>query len=220
MNGSSKHTLYGVIFIAVCVMIAGIVYAVIRSPAPTEVIENTSSADMRVDLETATPTPDGTDVTKAESAAPLPDPDADNDANLGYCHSGESSWSKTLSSDSIQTDQRGRLLKLTLLGGSSSDSGSGPITWNSRPHDVYIFCSTAFPAVMMQDSGKWQVDVLDFVDGIPGVLESAASLYGDACHAGDSGFPDNAEQLGYSSIPDEQEEVQITQPTDIFDRVG
>ncbi len=131
----------------------------------------------------------------------------------------ECSWSKTLSSTVDREDQRGRLIALSLLGGSSRNETSR-ITWNDRPHTVYVFCSTALPAVMMKADDGWQVDVLDFIDGVPGVLESSASIYGDACHAGDRRFPSDAEALGYSHIDDDREEVQIDQPTDIFDRAS
>lgn len=71
MNGSSKHTLYGLIFIAACLLVAGILYAVVRSPAPTEVIENTSVADMRIDRPEFNTTPEATG---AESSVDTPTP--------------------------------------------------------------------------------------------------------------------------------------------------
>lgn len=216
MNGSSKHTLYGVIFIAACVLLAGIVYAVIRSPAPEPAIENTSVADMHIDA--PEPSPALAAATPAESASASPS-NAGDTAQPGRCGMKECSWSKTLSINLVQEDQRGRLIALSLLGGSSRNETSR-ITWNDRPHTVYVFCSTALPAVMMKVDGGWQVDVLDFVDGVPGVLESSASIYANACHAGDRRFPSDAEALGYSHIDDDREEVQIDQPTDIFDRAS
>lgn len=219
MNGSSKHTLYGVIFIATCLLVAGIVYAVIRSPAPAPVMENTSVADMHVDLPEAASTlvtsaPDANSNTQT-----APRPDDDGAVQPGPCGTDECSWSKTLSRDVVQADTRGRLIKLTLLGGSSR-SEKTRIIWNDRPHSVYVFCSTALPAVMLEDSGRWQVDVLDFIDGVPGVLQSSVSIYADACHPGDKRFPSDAETLGYAHVEDENEDVQIDRPTDIFDRVS
>lgn len=216
MNGSSKQTLYGVIFIAACVLLAGIVYAVIRSPAPEPVIENTSVADMHLDM--PEPSPATPAATPAEGTSASPSNTADG-AQLGRCGMGECSWSRTLSSYAVKEDQRGRLITLTLLGGSSRNETSR-ITWNDQPHSVYVFCSTTLPAVMMKTGDGWQVDVLDFIDGVPGVLTSAASIYGDACHPGDRRFPGDAEALGYSHLDDEREEVRIDQPTDIFDRAS
>jgi hypothetical protein len=219
MNGSSKHTLYGVIFIATCLLVAGIVYAVIRSPAPAPVIENTSVADMRVDLPEAAATQVASAPDANANTQTAPQTDADGTDQPGRCGTDDCSWSKTLSRDLVQADQRGQLIKLTLLGGSSR-SEKTRIIWNDRPHSVYVFCSTALPAVMLEDSGRWQVDVLDFIDGVPGVLQSSVSIYASACHPGDKRFPSDAEALGYAHIEDENEDVQIDRPTDIFDRVS
>jgi hypothetical protein len=215
MNGSSKHTLYGVIFIAACLLVAGILYAVVRSPAPTEVIENTSVDDLRVDLPEANSTPEANGNNSTVSTPTLQDASTDSSVQPGRCGMEECSWSKALSRDVIQADQRGRLIEVTLLGGSSRSEKSR-ITWNDRPHDVYVFCSTALPTVMMEADGRWQVDVLDFIDGIPGVLETSAAIYGEFCHAGDSRFPTDAEALGYAHIDDEKEDIQVERPTDIF----
>jgi hypothetical protein len=215
MNGSSKHTLYGVIFIAVCLLVAGGLYAVVRSLAPTEVIENTSVADMRIDLPEVNSTPETNGDDSATSTPASSGASTDGGVQPGRCGMEECSWSKALSRDVVQADQRGRLIKVTLLGGTSRGERSR-VTWNDRPHDVYVFCSTALPAVMMEAGGQWQVDVLDFVDGIPGVLETSASIYGETCHADDSRFPGDAEALGYAPIDDEKEDIQVDRPTDIF----
>ncbi len=73
---------------------------------------------------------------------------------------------------------------------------------------------------MLEDAGSWQVDVLDFINGVPGVLESSQELYMKTCHAADQQFPNNASSLGYASIPDERKEVTITRPDEIFDHVA
>ncbi len=215
MNGSSKHTLYGVIFIAVCVLVAGVLYAVVRSPAPTEVIENTSVDDMRVDLPEASSTPEANGNDGTVSTPTSQETSTDGSVQPGRCGMEDCSWSKALSRDVVQADQRGRLIKVTLLGGSSRSEKSR-ITWNDRPHDVYVFCSTVLPAVMMEADGHWQVDVLDFIDGVPGVLQSSEAIYGETCHGGDSRFPGDAEVLGYAHIDDEREDIQVDRPTDIF----
>ena len=50
----------------------------------------------------------------------------------------------------------------------ASDAGpdeEAPIVWNRAPHDVFIFCSTRLPAVMMRVEGQrnLQTDLLDFL---------------------------------------------------------
>ena len=61
-----------------------------------------------------------------------------------------------------------------------------------QPHELFIFCSSRLPAVILPDSGHLQVDILDFVAGPPPVLESSASLYVRTCHPGESGAEPSA----------------------------
>ena len=129
------------------------------------------------------------------------------------------SWSKEAGREVVKSDGRGTLIKLSLIGGSSSGEKAA-VTWDAIPHDVFVFCSTALPSVILGQAGNWQVDVLDFVDGVPGVLESSQALYIKTCHGADRQFPNNAEALGYTSIPDEREYVKISRADEIFDRVA
>jgi len=91
---------------------------------------------------------------------------------------------------------------------------------DGRPHDVFVFYSTALPSVILGEADSWQVDVLDFVDGVPGVLESSQALYMKTCHAADRQFPHDAETLGYTSIPEKREDLKISLAVEIFDHVA
>ena len=139
---------------------------------------------------------------------------------LGRCHMGECSWSLTKDRAVVRRDANGSLLRLTLLGGTSQhpdeyDSDAN-IEWNKSTHTVHIFCSSRLPAVMLEESGEMQVDVLDFVSGVPGVLESSANLYTSTCHPDDDWTSDGfADRHGYKTFG-EDVEVSVSKPEDIL----
>lgn len=222
MNGNRNHTLYGVLFILACLIAAGALYAVIRSPTsqpdqPEQIMDNTQ---LNIEYaETANQGAESTPVDAAATPPSAPSDDTPGQPQLGMCRGDECSWSKETGRAVVKSDRRGTLVKLSLVGGSSTGE-KGAIAWNASGHDVYIFCSTALPSVMLEDAGSWQVDVLDFINGVPGVLESSQELYMKTCHAADQQFPNNASSLGYASIPDERKEVTITRPDEIFDHVA
>lgn len=144
------------------------------------------------------------------------------DPALGRCHMDSCSWSKTLSKQEIASDERGKLIMLKLLGGESQndDNQKKPkIKWNKSPHEVYIFCSTRLPAVMMKSGGKLEVDVLDFWQGIPSIYQSSANLYRETCHSGSGNLSDEdlAKKFKYSPSP--ESDINISQPTEIFDYI-
>lgn len=222
MNGNRNHTLYGVLFILACLIAAGALYAVIRSPTstdqPEQIMENTQ-LDIEY-AETANQSAESATAVDAAATPPsAPSDDTPGQPQLGMCRGDECSWSKETGREVVKSDRRGTLVKLSLVGGSST-SEKGAISWNADGHDVYVFCSTALPSVLLEDAGTWQVDVLDFIEGVPGVLESSQALYMKTCHAANQQFPNNASLLGYASIPDEREEVTITRPDEIFDHVA
>lgn len=137
---------------------------------------------------------------------------------LGRCYMGDCSWSREQSRTVVRSSSVGRLLRLSLIGGTSADRRNSSIRWERRPHDVFVFCSTALPSVFMPTAGGMQVDVLDFENGPPGILESSANLYVHACHGpqadwGQIGF---ARRYGYRAIPDEFQDVTIRSPDEIF----
>jgi hypothetical protein len=134
---------------------------------------------------------------------------------LNSCEGGQCSWSITRSRVLVRQEGAGRLYRLTLLGGSARE-GSNRIRWNRGPHDVFVFCSPLLPAVILEDSGHWQVDVLDFVAGPPPVLESSASLYVRACHPGEDWSADGfAARHGYRA-QDADREIALSRAEDIF----
>lgn len=110
-------------------------------------------------------------------------------ADLGSCHMDSCSWSVEVSRQLVGSNKNGRLYELTLFGGTSDNivdveqNVIPVITWNEKPHNLFVLCSTKTPAVAMAVDGGYQVDVLDFSeDGyIPSVLESSAEIYNDVC---------------------------------------
>lgn len=140
------------------------------------------------------------------------------DISLGRCHMNSCSWSKTLNKNAIADNRCGRLIQLELLGGESeneADLDLSTIQWNTATHIVYLFCSKYLPSVIMETDSQYQVDVLDFWNGVPGFLESSASLYREHCHPGSENLSeeDLAKKYQYQQIPDA--EVTVNQPLEI-----
>ena len=141
----------------------------------------------------------------------------DGKPQLGNCHMGECSWSIVQSTATVRADARGRLVRLVELGGASANETS-TVSWEKAPHDVFVFCSTKLPAVIVRDGNGWQVDVLDFVSGPPDVEMSSATTYSTTCHGQDMLSSSMAQQLGYSSIPEHEQNISVTAPLQIFDK--
>lgn len=144
------------------------------------------------------------------------------------CHMGECGWFAEIGRDTVRETEAGRLIRMRLYGGRSAvDEGEdyeaswGPdarVEWNAEPHQVWIFCSTRLPAVMVRTGAGLQADVLNFVDGTPPVLESARRLYVYACHGREGDEIENfAAHFGYRAPP--VEELALARPEDIFDRL-
>lgn len=161
----------------------------------------------------------------------------DNAANaraapqLGRCYMGECSWSVEQARTTIRKESSGRLIAVTLLGGTSyhEEAADYPgrfrpnlkIEWNSAPHKVYIFCAKSLPATMMVTENGLEVDVLDFVNGPPGMMEGSAALYTSVCHGRhvrwtEKGF---ARKFGYRALPSDKQEISLDEPEDIFSLV-
>lgn len=149
-------------------------------------------------------------------------PSTSKEANFGRCHMDSCSWSKTLNSEEIVSDERGSLVKLRLLGGESLNNGNlrnPKIKWNKNPHDIYVFCSKRLPAVIMESDGEYQVDILDFWEGVPGVYESGANLYRETCHPGSENLTDEELAKKFKYSPSPETDVTIHKPTEIFSYV-
>ena len=98
----------------------------------------------------------------------------------------------------------------------SAPEGSHRISWNRQPHQVFIFCSRQLPATILPDEGRLQVDILDFVGGPSPPMESSAALYVRTCHPGEDWTADGfAARHGYRA-QDEERELNLTRPEDIF----
>jgi hypothetical protein len=105
---------------------------------------------------------------------------------------------------------------LSLLGGTAPEGEDAAVRWDSRPHDVFIFCSPRLPAVILPDQGHLQVDVLDFVAGPPPYMETSAGLYVATCHPGEDWAADGfAARHGYRA-QDAEREIALSRPEDIF----
>ena len=145
---------------------------------------------------------------------------------VGKCHMGDCAWSKELSRKVLKENDESKLFVLSLIGGSShhSDVSDYPnkfdkklnISWNKKPHNIYVFCSKKIPSVMMKNGHSLQVDVLDFIKGPPGIMDSSASEYAFVCHNRDYISPEIAERLGYNEIPENLNDISINSPVEIF----
>ena len=144
------------------------------------------------------------------------------------CHMGECGWFAEQSRETLRETAAGRLIRMRLYGGRSSVAQGedyaeswGPnarVEWDRDPHEVWIFCSTRLPAVMIRIESGVQADVLNFVDGTPPVQESARRVYVYACHGREGDEIANfAERFGYQVPP--VEELDLARPEDIFDRL-
>src|SRR5438067_9045165 len=73
---------------------------------------------------------------------------------VGRCHGDSCSWSLTKDRTVVKQDASGTLVRLALLGGTSNntdgDSEKAHIRWNSKAHEVFVFCSARLPAVIMK----------------------------------------------------------------------
>jgi hypothetical protein len=72
--------------------------------------------------------------------------------------------------------------------------------WNKAPHDLVIRCSFQRPTITMDnESDRLPLNA----NGVPGYLESSASLYFKYCHS-DLTSSDPIRKYGYN-VPDIQE---------------
>lgn len=151
---------------------------------------------------------------------------------VGRCHGDSCSWS-IVHGRSVVAQQGGEvLLRLLLLGGTSANTEGDPqkarIRWHTARHEVYVFCSKRLPAVIMKSEPPpggakggpalppYQVDVLDFANGVPGGLESSANLFARTCYPGDDWTsPDFARRNGLPAFQDPPE-AMIRNPEEIF----
>ena len=70
-------------------------------------------------------------------------------ARIGRCYMDECSWTRELGRVKVHKNKDGRLLKITIFGGTSSHPNGSygkdmPIVWDETPHPIYVFCSKNF----------------------------------------------------------------------------
>lgn len=140
---------------------------------------------------------------------------------LGRCYMEVCTWYKVLKQQEVAADVRGRLIELTLRGGSSPDVEDAlkKIKWSKSPHTVYVFCSVYLPSVMIESDGKYQVDVLDFWQGTPGVMETASNIYRETCHPSAVNIDESelAKRFQYRQLNDSAKSISyINKIGDIF----
>jgi len=150
-----------------------------------------------------------------------------DEITLGRCHMDSCSWSKTIKKETIKSSKQDKLIRLVLLGGESNNEPSNneelnnpKITWSKDTHEVFVFCSTKLPSVILKDDTNYQVDIFDFSTGVPGVLESGANLYKETCYPNTHNLSDSdlVKKYNYSPLP--EIDVHIKNPVDIFNYVN
>lgn len=120
----------------------------------------------------------------------------------------ECSWAMWRAVDVIERSNEEILLRVFLLGGSSTHAGGEypdnhegvKIEWNSEPHQVDVRCSFSKPALI--NDGRTDSLPLNKDGNIPGVLTSSVELYMAACHSDFGGYPAALERYNYQ-VPDE-----------------
>jgi hypothetical protein len=148
--------------------------------------------------------------------------------NEGNCHMGECGWTTTLSLETIEERNGTQLKKMRFVYGSTPDDGSSKkkrILWNDDISEVYVLCSKRLPAVLLEQDGSIQTDVLDFTE-ISGASAGAAALYVEACHGlnnlaymSDSFVKRYGYNAGgpYSPSADDMQMIEISKPEEIFE---
>ena len=211
MRERPNHTVAGLAFIAVCVVIALAIFAGTRAPGRSEtVVENAVLGPDVVNLEAAS---------RDEIAEPREGqtPYDLDEPGVIDCPYEECGVAREVSRQLVRQVGDARLIRLSILGGAKSGI---KVDWEETPHDVFAFCSVRLPALIVQTNGGWQVDVLDQVAGPPTALATSQALYERACHPGVGDVLDRAAELGYHALSDDQSEVAIQKPEDMFNVIA
>ena len=121
----------------------------------------------------------------------------------------------------------GRLLELDLLKGEADfDEATGKLSeaidWYDRPGKVWVFCSSLYPAVMIEEPPGLHVTILDFGDfGVGSSYLSHAKVLLYACNLIRSSEPTSkiTRQLGYRERPNDSQEIEalVKKPADILE---
>ena len=223
-GGAGKMAAIATALVALVVIVAGVAYLSFRAPSQPE--QNAAAAAQPANSALAAAPQPAPAVTPAAASAPMGEP------MLGNCNMDVCSYSRLVRRETLRETPAGRLVKATLLGGAQGDpsdagpSEDAPIVWNRAPHDIFVFCSTRLPAVMMRVAGRrtLQTDLLDLggPEAITDLLISSANLYMDICHGlRDRTLSEETAGLGYRPIAPALLEsgIDIERPEEIFDFV-
>jgi hypothetical protein len=221
-GGPSKLAAVAIAFVALLVIGAGVVYLMFRAPAQSPQNDIAAAGQPANSTLPAAPQPVPAP-TPAVANAPMGEP------LLGNCHMDTCSYSRLVRRETLRESPAGRLLKVTLLGGTQGDASDAgpdddaPILWDREPHDIFVFCSTRLPAVMMRVAGRrtLQTDLLDLGgrEAISDLLVSSANLYMEVCHGlRDRDLAVETAGLGYRPIPRAllDSGIDIESPEEIF----
>ncbi len=217
MSRKSNHLIGGILFILVCLFLAAVIYASLWSHPNHEATIAEGAAQTK--FEPAVPAANlnvaGTAAVTLSSADGVEPTSRQQGAWPGSCVSDGCSWARPLDHTVIQSEPRGRLVEVLLQGGSSR-SERAPIAWSTEAHHVYVFCSLQLPSVMIEQEQGWQVDTLDFIVGIPSVLDGSADIYAKICHPHARDLRTEAAALGYGELSESASEITVNNPQEIY----
>jgi len=171
---------------------------------------------------TQTTRPDGENVLSPEATSrsgPL----------RGRCRMEVCDWSVLRSKTVLWADGRGGLLKVEVFAGESKHAAEDGypnefsdkvrVSWDSKPHEYFVFCSKSFPSVLWPiANGKYLVQRPDYKN-LSSTFESSAIAYAEDCHRvalyTELSPNDFADQFGYQ--PAAPNEVELANPYEVFD---
>ena len=151
------------------------------------------------------------------------DAGAGSEPHIGRCRMDYCSWSSILKKDLVKQVKDAALYRVEVRGGTSGEYApsedypdkydpSVRIKWDDPAGTALIFCYSRLPAVIFGN----QVTVLNFSE-VGGSRESAANLYVNVCHDGDSfDWLSEKWRKEYGYGPPLTEDVTIDTPADLF----
>lgn len=109
----------------------------------------------------------------------------------------------------VKQEQGKRLVKASLQLGDvrnseASEQDEKNVTWQAGADTFYALCSTSTPLIAWEQDGKYTAEEFDFGgEGVPGVQQDNANIYGALCHGFYKGeLAEKARSLGYRPLKD------------------
>lgn len=148
------------------------------------------------------------------------------------CHMGGCGWFDVRSFEVVRETERGALIRLESRHGGSSHPGDQDmptsargvrIDWQPFHRNTWIFCSTAYPAIIeLTEDGSYEGYRIDLT--MPsGASEYITNQYVHVCHPNGELAEDQVEaarRLGYRPAGEEPMAFELLSPEQIFDRAG